>query len=472
MIRALGEGLSRWSQRWVPDPFVLALLLTLVTLALAVAVTGEGPLEAVGQWGGRLAGGEVLPGERGFWKLLRFGMQMVLILVTGHALASAPVVGRLIRRVAGLPATARGAVALTALVAMTAGLVNWGLGLIVGALMAREVGRAARGRGLRVHYPLLGAAGYTGLMVWHGGLSGSAPLKVTVASEVQSLLGDVGLDPVPLTHTIFSPMNLALTAALLVAVPLLLGAMLPEGEDVVEFDPAVHGGEAAAGGGSGAAGDRAAPRAEGAATPAERLERSRLLAWVAAALALAYLGLYLGRVGLGRLDLNTMNLAFLALGLLAHGSPRAYADAVAEGVRGASGIILQFPFYAGIMGLMALSGLAEVFVHGVVDVAGPHSFGPLTFASAGVVNLFVPSGGGQWAVQGPVVVQAAHALGVEPGKAIMAFAYGDEWTNMLQPFWALPLLAVTGLRASQLIGYTAALMLLVAPLYLGALLVF
>ena len=467
MIRALGEGLSRWSRRWVPDPFVLALLLTFGTLALAVAVTGEGPLEVVGQWGGRLARGEVLPGERGFWKLLRFGMQMVLILVTGHALASAPVVGRAIRRVAGLPATARGAVGLTALVAMAAGLVNWGLGLIVGALMAREVGRAARGRGLRVHYPLLGAAGYTGLMVWHGGLSGSAPLKVTVASEVKSLLGDVGLDPVPLTHTIFSPMNLALTAALLVVVPVLLGAMLPKDEDVVEFEPADR--DVVGGAGSPPEDDGREGRD---LTPAERLERSRLLAWLAAGLGLAYLWLYLARVGLGRLDLNTMNLAFLAVGLIAHGSPKAYAGAVAEGVRGASGIILQFPFYAGIMGLMALSGLAETFVHGVIDVAGPHSFGPLTFASAGAVNLFVPSGGGQWAVQGPVVVQAAHALGVAPGKAIMAFAYGDEWTNMLQPFWALPLLAVTGLRASQLIGYTAALMLLVAPLYLGALLLF
>ena len=164
-----------------------------------------------------------------------------------------------------------------------------------------------------------------------------------------------------------------------------------------------------------------------------------------------------------------MNLIFLATGLLLHGSPAAYARAISEATRGCSGIILQFPIYAGIMGILKASGLVALFADGIVSVASEATFGPMTFLSAGVVNVFVPSGGGQWAIQGPIVLESAMALGVAPGKAILAFSYGDAWTNMLQPFWALPLLAITRLKARELIGYTGALMLLIAPVYIIAL---
>ena len=172
------------------------------------------------------------------------------------------------------------------------------------------------------------------------------------------------------------------------------------------------------------------------------------------------------------MDLNFINLLFLGLGLLVYGRPVAYAKAITRATTGCAGIILQFPIYAGIMAIMVQSGLVRELALLIQDVATPETYGAFTFVSAGGVNLFVPSGGGQFGVQGPVVIQAATELGVPYGKAIMAFAYGDQWTNMLQPFWALPLLGITKLRASELIGYTAALMFLVAPIYLGALAVF
>ncbi len=516
MIRSLGEALARFAGRWVPDPFSIALTLTVLSLLAAWAFTGLGPLELAGLWGGRVRDGALLPGEQGLWRLLEFAMQMCLILVTGHALASSRPVRALVGRLAAVPRTARQAVALTALTAMLAALVNWGLGLVVGALTAREVGLAARRRGLRVHYPLLGAAGYAGLMVWHGGLSGSAPLTVTQEGKLAALLGDPTLPPIPLGETLFSPMNLTVTAALLIAAPALLALMLPrDPAQIVEVDPAVAPEEAVVNNGvrrirvevgaDPVPGDRGEPggspqrlpgpelpeigrsrrislftaasepppaAAAAPTTPAERLDRSRLLAFVVGGLGLAYLVRYLGLIGWDKADLNSVNLLFLSLGLLLHASPVAYGAAIADAARGASGIILQFPFYAGIMGVMALSGLLEDVARAVVDVSGPLSYGPLTFASAGAVNLFVPSGGGQWAIQGPLVLDAARALDVPLGKAVMAFSYGDEWTNMLQPFWALPLLAITGLTARDLIGYTAALMLLSAPIYLGALLVF
>ncbi len=461
MIRALGDKLSRFSSRWVPDPFVIALALTLFTLGLCMASTGKGLLELLGNWGGRLQQGKLLAGEKGLFKLLAFGMQMCLILVTGHALASSKPVRKLIDRVAHLPRTASQAVCLTAVVAMTTALLNWGLGLIVGALLARNVARAAKKRGLAVHYPILGAAGYSGLMVWHGGLSGSAPLTVTQSKDLATILGRADVAPIGLGETVLSPLNFTVNGLLLVAVPLLLSLMLPRDDDRIVQITDEQAAEAPP-----------SDPSPSEPTPAERLERSPVLSWLIAAMALAYLVQYIGKIGIDRLDLNAINLLFLALGFLLHGNPRAYVRAISDATGSCSGIILQFPFYAGIMGMMALSGLVTQFAQIISQSSGPAAMAPLTFLSAGLVNLFVPSGGGQWAIQGPWVVQAADNLGLPLGKAVMSVAYGDQWTNMLQPFWALPLLGITGLRARDMIGYTAALMLLVVPIFIGCLMLF
>ena len=459
MIRALGERLSRFSARWVPDPFANALGLTGLTFLLCVAATDTGPVELIGNWGGRLDNGDLLPKEMGLWKLLTFGMQMCLILVTGHALASSGPVRRGIDRIADLPKTPGQAVALTSVVAMICALLNWGLGLIVGALLARNVARSARARGIPVHYPILGAAGYTGLMVWHGGLSGSAPLTLTQKKDVVSILGREDVLPIGLGETIFSPLNGVVTLAMLVCVPLLLSAMMPKRpEDIQEITDLQA--------------DEPPPPEPPPPhpTPAQRIERSPLLSWMVAGAIFLYLALYLGRIGVDRIDLNAINGLFLALGLVLHHNPRAYARAISDATGSCSGIILQFPFYAGIMAMMAMSGLITEFAGAISRAAGPTLLAPFTFFSAGMVNLFVPSGGGQWAVQGPLVVQTADNLGLPLGKVIMAFAYGDQWTNMLQPFWALPLLGITRLTARDLIGYTGALMLLVAPVFVGLLL--
>lgn len=458
MIRSLGERFSRVAERWVPDPFAIALALTVVTFGLAWAITGTDPLRLLGFWGGRLEGDTVTPAESGLWRLIAFGMQMCLILVTGYALASTTAVRALINRIARLPRSNASAIAITAVTAMLAAWINWGLGLIVGALVARDVGRNALERGVKVHYPLIGAAGYTGLMVWHGGLSGTAPFKVTQAKDIAELLPGVQVAPIGLDQTVFSLLNLAVSLALLIAVPLILIRLAPPEDRRVPFDPALLPAE------------EAPPAPRGG--PAGWLEGSRLLAWLIGFAALGYLARYLGRVGWLRADVNAINLLFLALGLILHQRPIAYARAISQAASGCAGIILQFPFYAGIMALMAASGLIAITAQGFATVATETSFGPLTFLSAGVVNLFVPSGGGQWSVQGAIVMQTADALGVDLGKAVLAFAYGDGWTNMLQPFWALPLLAITGLKAREIVGYTLALMLLVTPIYVGALMVF
>jgi short-chain fatty acids transporter len=346
---------------------------------------------------------------------------------------------------------------------MVSALVNWGLGLIVGALLAREVGVAFRESGRKLHYPLVVAAGYVGLMVWHGGLSGSAPLKMSQMKDVQEVLGGVTLSggqtlaeavgPLALTETLFSPLNLVICGLLLLFVPFFFWLLAPKEEQAMtgieKFQPQ---------------GEISPPEPQ-EKTLVAFFEQKPYLNWIAALLGVTYLSLYLPKLGFWNIDINVINLCLLILGLILHPSPLSYVRAITEASRGVGGIILQFPFYAGILGILSASGLLQKISDGIVSISTATTFPFWTFLSASLVNLFVPSGGGQWGVQGPIVMLGASQLGVDYGSAVMALAYGDEWTNMLQPFWALPLLSLTGVRARDIFGYTIVVMLLSFPLY-------
>ena len=455
MLERVAGVLTRVMHRMMPDPFVIAVLLTLVTFAAALA-HGEGNASAVlTAWMDGTGGG------KGFWNLLAFGMQMCLILVTGHALASSPPLRRALDWLAAKARTPQSAIVVVAGSAMTLGLINWGLGLIGGALLAREVGRRAQDRGIAVHYPLLAAAGYTGMLVWHGGLSASAPLKVTLASDLAQILPAstaAQIGTIPLEQTIGAWPNLAANAVLLLVVPWLLVRMLPADPAARTPPPPMP----------------VSPSDDGAdldETPAARLGRSRVLAGIVCAAGAVAWVLAVRRQGLSQLEPNLINFLFLFLGVAFHGSLLAYGRAVGEAARGCGGIILQFPFYAGIMGVLAGTGLLATTA-GAMAQAGATWLPALSFYSAGLVNLFVPSGGGQWAVQGPVLMEAALRTGVDPARMVMALAYGDQWTNMLQPFWALPLLGITGVKARDIVGYTTVLLIVaqvpfVAALYVG-----
>ena len=450
MISRVGLAVSRVLERCAPDPFVIAIFLTLLTAVLAL-LFGNFP-----QHPGEshvLALLDAWRADSGLWKFLGFGMQMCLILVTGHALASSRPVRSVIDTLAGLPRNTAQAAGLVAAVACVTALINWGLGLIVGALLAREVGRALATRGQKAHYPLICAAGYMGLLVWHGGLSGSAPLSMTTIEGAAKVLpqayvdqlGDVGI---PLGETLFSGMNLVVTAGLVFGIPILLMLMAPTDPQHVrtidDFDtPKPTGNDAA--------------DASAVSLP-DRLDNAPVVAWLIALPLLLAVARYAQVTGLGRVGLNQVNAVMLALGLILHGSPRAYMNAVTEGARGCAGIIVQFPLYAGIMAMMVVSGLVGRMATWFAGIGNDTTIPMLSFFSAGVVNLFVPSGGGQWGIQGPIALQTGLEAGIAPGKMIMAVAYGDQLTNMLQPFWALPLLGITGCRARDIVGYTAVVM--------------
>ncbi|QRG68388.1 TIGR00366 family protein [Brevibacillus choshinensis] len=423
-MKALSRFFSTLVQKYLPDPFVFALILTIILFASGLIFTDHGPIEMVQFWGS------------GFWNLLAFAMQMALVLVTGHALASSPLVSRSLTRLAGIAKTPVQGVILVTLGSAIACLINWGFGLIVGALFAKEVAKRVPGS----DYRFLIACAYIGFLTWHGGLSGSVPL--TAATPGNPMEKSAGL--IPLTDTIFTGYNLFITIALLIALPIMTRLMMPTGKEVVEIDPHLFAKEEVA-----ATAEVSAPSER---TFATIMENSRILTVIICALGFSYLIYYFANKGF-KVDINTVNLLFFITGLLLHGTPLSYMKAVGNAAKGTAGILIQFPFYAGIQGMMEQSGLGGMMTNAFISISTPETFPFLAFLSSGFVNFFVPSGGGHWVVQGPFIMPAAQQLGVDSGIAAMAIAYGEAWMNMAQPFWALPALAIAGLGVRDIMGY-------------------
>lgn len=417
MLRALSRPATRLMERWLPDAFIFVIVLTLIAALAAMLGQGTGPVDLIRIWG------------TGFWELLSFAMQMLLVLVTGYILASSPPVRRLLARMAGLAGSRGGAILLVSVVSLAASWINWGFGLVVGAIFARELARQ-----IRVDYRLLVAAAYSGFVVWHGGLAGSIPL--TIATPGHFTEDQIGV--IPTSETIFAGWNLLIVAALFIAVPLVNRAMLPSRDEEVLVNPDLLRETAPA------------PRTR-APSPAERLEESPVLMYLIGIPGLVWLLLHF--TGGGALNLNVVNFMFLFLGIVLHGTPRSLLAAMDEAVRGGAGIVIQFPFYAGIMAIMVETGLAASLSEWFVSISTASTLPFWSFISAGIVNIFVPSGGGQWAVQAPIMLPAAEALGADMARVAMGVAWGDAWTNLIQPFWALPMLGIAGLKARDIMGF-------------------
>ncbi len=444
-------------KRLIPAPFTLAVLLTLFTMLIAFFFTGEqhtsSAINILKYW------------QNGMWDpaLLVFAIQMMLILVLGHVLVLSTPVAALTKRLTNLVNGNTSAVVVVSVSTMLVAFFNWGLGLIFGAIMARKVGEASSERGFPINYPLIGAAGYVGLMVWHGGISGSAPLKAAENGHIKSLFSSSGSqasmlqlpDSIPTDTTIFSSWNLILFGILLILIPLVLFvvAKFTETKTVAIKSDAIR-------------------KETGIISGAEKLDHSKWLSKIFGVLLLvAFLASYYADLLKGNLTPNMLNFLMLGLCILLHKSFTSFLNAVNEAIPGAAAILIQFPLYFGIMGIMRETGLVNDIAGFFSSIATQASLPVYTFISAGLVNIFVPSGGGQWAVQGPIVLESATKLGVPLNKAIMAFAYGDQITNMLQPFWALPLLAITKLKAREILPYTLILMAVGIIVYVTGLLI-
>lgn len=450
----------------LPAPFTIAIVLTILTFFIALFITLPNDvsyttysLDLLKFW------------EGGLWNngLIVFAMQMMLMLVLGHTLALTKPVNNIINiAVKTCNNTAKSAALVTFLTVIVS-LFNWGLGLIFGAIFARKVAEHAKKNNININYPIIGAAGYSGLMVWHGGLSGSSLAKVAEPNHLREMM--VGILPesqinslpesISYTETVGSTMNIVVMLAVVIILPLAMYWMGKKTNSTpILINESIP--------------EKEVPKEE--IEGAERLDYSTIFSTLVGGIILCYaiykiIFEYDGNV-LRFFNPNNINLLLFALAIAFHKNFYSFLKAIDKAISGAAGILIQFPLYFGIMGIMKSSGLVTDISQFFVEISNATTYPIFTFISAGLVNIFVPSGGGQWAVQGPIIVQAASDLGISLSKSIMALAYGDQLTNMLQPFWALPLLGITGLKAKEILPYTLFLMLIGGTIYLSALLIF
>ncbi len=442
-------------KRILPSPFAIAIVLTLLTLIIAQVFTkpegvsnGTYFLKLISSW------------ENGLWDSsgggLYFAFQMMLILVLGHILALTPFVNRLIQSMLRYCTTTSTSVVIVSIGAIIMGLLNWGLGLIFGAIIARKVGEKFAFENKPLNYGLVGAAAYVTMMVWHGGLSGSATTKAMEPGYLPELMKNsniTGIFPhsVPFNETIGSTLNISVSIACIVLIPLFLYIISKKSkmEKVPHFDQEEKE-------------KQLASNAE--KKGAERIDYSNIFG-IGLGVFILLFGIYKalsyqGESALGFIQLNYINFIFLGLSLALHKTLHNFSGALQKSIGDVSGILIQFPFYFGIIAIMKSSGLVSLFSDSITSIATAYTLPLFTYFSAGLVNIFVPSGGGQWAIQGPIIAETAHQLGASLSKSILAMAYGDQLTNMLQPFWALPLLGITKLKPQQLLPYTFLLFLL------------
>lgn len=460
-VQKFGEAIADRVERWMPSPFVFAILLTYVAAIAAFVSEGSSVAEVALAWYG------------GFWNLLTFAMQMVIILVTGTVVAYHPSVRGGIQKLVQLPSNGRQAVVLVGVGSMLVGWISWGLGLIFGAILAREMGKAANKSGMAVHYPLLAVAGYMGMsLTWGWGLSSSAGLLQATDGNVFMAQGIVDRI-VPATEWVFHSYPLILTSLSILYGSLMLWLLAPPDQNARGIEQFVDleedRGDAALMQEVGAGSMDLSLNSGDVESPADRIDNSKILGGILALTGLVLFGRAFITQGLGALNLNVFNFGFLVIGMLLYSSPARYQREFNDAVKGSAGVILQFPFYAGIIGIMTGTGLVDTMTEALLSIATQDTFPMVAWMTGGALNIFVPSAGGEWAIVGGPMLLAAQELGVPLGQTIAAYAVGDAHTNLLNPFWAIPLLAITGLRARDMFGYGITMMLLLVPFLAAAL---
>ncbi|MDQ0341113.1 short-chain fatty acids transporter [Caldalkalibacillus uzonensis] len=422
-------------ERYLPDAFVFAILLTIVAYLMGVFLTDAGPFQMIEYW------------YNGFWGFLAFAMQMVVILVAGYCLAIAPIVQRGIKRLAKIPNNPGNAVMSTVLVSGAASFINWGFGLILGPIFARELAKNIKD----IDYRVLIAAAFCGAMAMlPASISLTAPLLVNTPGHF--LEDSIGL--IPLSQTIFSTQMLFPALVSVIIFAFLFKKMHPSKDETVAFEEKFPANQ------SNQTEEETAATAEvQAETIAEKMDRSKLLNYIIVIGGLSWVIYYFATKGFD-LNLDFTNFMLIMVGMALHGSPKNYFNAVKKAITATAGIVIQFPFYAGIMGMMASSGLIVLIANWFVSFSTEVTLPLFAFIAACIVNIFVPSAGGQWAVQGPIMIEAAKSLNVDPAVMVNAVAIGDVTTNMFQPFWALPALGIAGLGIRDIWGYCLVAMII------------
>ncbi|WP_232833459.1 TIGR00366 family protein [Paraburkholderia kururiensis] len=443
--RGVVAGLVYVFEQVMPDPFVLSLGLTFVVIVLAAWLAPHGTLPVI-----------LTSWYEGTFHILGFALQMILILATGYAIADAPIVQRGLRALASrVTSPARAALLVFPVVGVAAWL-NWGLGLIVGALLSREIARR-----VKVDFAWLVAGSYSAWSVCNSGLSSSIALSQASHGNALNLVEKATGHVVPLADTVFAPFVFIPTVLVVVVMTAIFIRMHPKAEHVIAFSEPHE---------AGAHADEGDPhaRAAGTSSVAARMERSMLGTLLLLALGIGYLAMTWREKGF-ELDINTTILIFLLAGLALQRTPIAYADAIRRAARQTGSMLLQYPVYGGIMGIMTGTGLAPAIAKTFVAVATPATLALWSYLSSLIITLLIPSAGGHWAVQGPFVLPAALALHASVAHTAMGVAMAENVSNMLQPFWAVPVVAIAGIRIQRVMGYTAVTFAVSLVIYAAAL---
>lgn len=437
-LERFGLWLAAWSEKWFPDAWVFALV-GIVFVFIFGLLIGESPEKLA------------LEGGKSFWILIPFTMQMALIIIGGYVVATTPAVYWVIRKVAGITTNPRIAIAWIAFFSMFTSLISWGMSLIFSGLLVREMSRTIKG----MDYRAAGAAAYLGLgAVWALGLSSSAALMMATKGAIPpKLFGISGI--IPLTQTLFIWPNFS-TIVVLVVISVIIAyisAPIPERAKTVDdfglkFEPIDQSLE---------------PRQK----PGEWLEYSPLLIIFVGGLLVRYLIDVFQKSPTGplaALDLNNYNLIFITVGMLLHWRPKRFLKAVAQSVPATGGVLIQFPFYAVIFGMIVGTGINKWLADLFVAITTKETYSLLVALYSAVLGVFIPSGGSKWVIEAPYVLMAAIQHQVNLGWVVQIYNAAEALPNLLNPFWALPLLGLLHVKARDLVGYTVLQMVILIPI--------
>lgn len=443
-LRKLTKALNVGMDKFMPDAIVFAMILTIITFIGGITLTESSPLDMITYWG------------KGFWGFLAFSMQMSVIIAAGYIVASAPIAKRFLIRICNIPKNAIQGVVFIGICSAILGWISWGLGLVAGAIIAKTVAQNLK----KVDFKLYVAVAYTGAITCGlFGISGSEFLMVnTPGYFLEKLLGLI-----PLSMTVFEPsLLIAEILGLIVAVPLLAALMHPDKDKTPEMDKATL--------------DRFAAQDEEflnvkvldkkTMTIAEKMDNSPILNIIIGVGGLIYIGYWFATRGFD-LTLDVMNFILLMVGIILHMTPRNLLTAAEEGVRSAYGVVIQFPFYAGIQGMMGASGLVALIANFFASISTVTTFPYWCYVAMAIVNFFVPSSGGIFMVAGEPLGQAALNLGLDPNKFVIAFTAGETISNIIQPFWAIPLLGIAGLKMKDIMGYCIVFFVVLTAIFFG-----
>ena len=445
-FNSLSKPFVKIVEKYYPDAFIFVVVLSVLTFILALVNTDSTPIAILEAWG------------NGLPKLFTFTAQITIIMITAHALAHTNPVEKILSKIGSYPNSQIQAYALVTFISGIASLLAWSFGLIVGGIISKFVAIGCSKKKISIHYPLLVASAYSGYVIWHMGYSSSAALFVS--SEGHSLQDKIGI--IPVTETIFTNFNITLAFITLIIITIVNPLMRPTRKiEIKEINTNIFNINQKKT-------DSLSIKSKNR-TLAQILENNRLISTFAGTSLLFFIFYFFLKKGFS-LDLNIVSWSFLGLGLILSSSSIHYVKLVNNAAITVGPIILQYPFYAGIMGIMTDTGLINILANKISEISSAETLGFYSFLSGGLVNMFIPSGGGQWAVQGPVMIEAAENLKVEPFIIVLGVAYGDQWTNMIQPFWTIPLLAIAGLHMRQIMGYTFVIFLVTGFLYGGAML--